>query len=344
MQDDRAGHLSESSQRDMAAMIRPIVLALTVMVSGGVLGCAPALAPLPPSAPLAAPAPPSTRPSAAPTTVPVAATVHGPSRIPSTSWSVVADTRIRVRDTSGRRASGIPEEDQRIETRARVSLELQRAPTGALRGAGQIDSFAVHSTPAASTTSTTAPVQTSLSTSATGLTLPLLIIDALLDSATVRVVTRIPLVNECDRPEVSATALVRDLLVRVPDGVGVGDAWQDSTVSVLCRSGVAMTVYTVARYRAERIGTTARPDVLVLRRELTTRLEGKNRSAFRSLEVVGSGVARQTIDLSLSQGMVLRLEGTSTLTLQVLETVLPAMPRALAVTQNSTIKAERIRR
>jgi hypothetical protein len=241
-----------------------------------------------------------------------------PATVASTSWIVTSLARIRV--------SGSPDE-QRVETQGRVSWALERQVSGAARATGQVDAFTVRSTLDSGRVgggSPSAPIA----------------LEGLMDSAMVRVVTRPPQANECDQVESSATALARELLVRVPDGRKAGDIWRDSTVSLVCRSGVPITVYTTVRSRLERLTD----EFLVVRREILSKLDGKGGSAFRSLELAGTGSGEQRVEINAQTGILERLEGTSTLTLQVRERWPSSPPRMQQVVQRVELKAERVRR
>jgi hypothetical protein len=223
-------------------------------------------------------------------------------------------------------------DEQRVDTRALVSMSFERTATGALRGSGQVDSFTVRSSIADSPTP--APL-----TAAAPSRVSLLLIDAFIDSTSLRVVARPPLANECDRPEVSAMQLARELLVRVPDGVGEGDQWQDSTVTLVCRSGVPLTVYTITY---STLATVSR-ETLVVRREMATRLEGKGGSAFRAFELVGTGSGTQRLEIAARTGILETLQGSSTLTMQLTERIPPGTPRSQQVLQRVELRAERQR-
>ncbi len=241
-----------------------------------------------------------------------------PANIPGASWIVTSAARLRV--------NGVADE-QRVESQARVSWTFDRHPSGSARATGQVDAFSVRS---------------SLDSGRTGAAPPAarLLLDGLLDSAVVRVVTRPPQANECDRYESSAAALARELLVRVPDGFQVGDRWRDSTVSLVCRSGVPITVYTTIISRVERLTD----EVLVVRREIQSTLDGRGGSAFRSLELVGTGSGEQRVEINAQTGILERLVGTSTLTLKVTEHTPSLPPRTQDVVQRVELKAERVTR
>lgn len=248
---------------------------------------------------------------------------------PRTHWTISAVTRLKV---SGAAMPAGVSDEQRIDTRALVSMSFERTATGALRGSGQVDSFTVRSSIADSPTPlvvvAVAPSRPSL-----------LLIDALIDSTNLRVVARPPLANECDRPEVSAMQLARELLVRIPDGVGEGDQWRDSTVTLVCRNGVPLTVYTITR---STLATVSR-ETLVVRREMTTKLEGKGGTAFRAFELVGTGSGSQRLEIAARTGILETLLGTSTLTMQLMERIPPGTPRSQQVLQRVELRAERQR-
>ena len=278
-------------------------------------------APVPtPSPAVAAPALPS----------PIVSTrVLLPRTQPLTTWTISAATRLNV---SGAAMPAGVSDEQRVDTRALVSMSFERTATGALRGSGQVDSFTVRSSIADSPTP--APL-----TAAAPSRVSLLLIDAFIDSTSLRVVARPPLANECDRPEVSAMQLARELLVRVPDGVGEGARWRDSTVTLVCRSGVPLTVYTITH---STLATVSR-ETLVVRREMTTRLEGKGGSAFRAFELVGTGSGTQRLEIAARTGILETLQGSSTLTMQLTERIPPGTPRSQQVLQRVELRAERQR-
>jgi hypothetical protein len=193
-----------------------------------------------------------------------------------------------------------------------------------------VDSFTVRSSITESAKQAAAPTPVKPS---------LLLIDAIIDSTSLRIVTRPPLANECDRPEVSAMQLARELLVRIPDGVAEGNQWRDSTVTLVCRNGVPLTVYTVTRSTLEKLSR----DLLVVKREISTTLEGKGGTAFRAFELVGAGTGSQRVEIAAATGILEKLQGTSTLTMQVVERIPPGAPRSQQVVQRLELRAERMR-
>lgn len=276
--------------------------------------------------PALSPAVPSPRPAPLPPSGPVEAPARAllPSRLASTTWQVQAVARVKV---SGGGVSGAAAAEQRIESRGLVSWSASRQSTGALRAAGQVDSFVVRTSFEAGRSATLPSVPA------------LVLLEATVDSALIRVVTKPLLANECDRPEAGAAALARDLLVRVPDGVSVGSRWKDSTVTLICRSGVPMTVYSTVNSLLEELTG----DRLVIRREIAGRLEGKGGSAFRALELAGTSSGSQRVEIAAQRGTVERLEGSATLMLTAVERLPGNPPRTQQIIQRTDVTAVRAR-
>ncbi len=133
--------------------------------------------------------------------------------------------------------------------------------------------------------------------------------------------------------------LARELLVRIPDGVAQGDQWRDSTVTLVCRNGVPLTVYTTTRSRLEKVSR----ETLVVTRDISTTLDGTGGTAFRAFTLVGSGTGSQRLEIGAVSGILERLQGASTLTMQVVERIPPGAPRSQQVLQRVELRADRVR-
>lgn len=215
----------------------------------------------------------------------------------------------------------VADAEQRIVTDARIAWSADRRPDGGLRGRGTVERFAVRM-PGDSLPSSQGLVAS-------------VVLEALLDSVTARVTTRPLLANECDRPESAAAALAREFLVRVPDGVTEASQWRDSSATIVCRSGVPMTVYSVVESRVEAMTD----DRMRIRRRITQKLSGVGGSAFRGFEIRGAGSGTQRLIVSLPSLTLLSLEGESRLELQVGER-LPGSPmKQQSVTQRVELRA-----
>lgn len=230
------------------------------------------------------------------------------------------DVRSIARVTSD--SAGRPIE-QRIETSGVVTVALQRSTGGAFRGSGRVDSFAVQMM------------------EAEALRIDSVFFDAILDATSLRVVTRPSLVNECDRAETSATALAREILLRVPRAVQVGARWVDSTIAFVCRSGVPIAVRTVNDYVVERIDSREKNAMVHVRRAFIVRMDGKLASPWRPLEVSGVGSGAQQIVIDAVRGAVQSLNGASTITLQLTDRSRASSARTQRVVQQVELKIER---
>lgn len=271
-----------------------------------------------PPAPVVAPPPEAPPVVLAPTRTVVASSVR------DARYEVRTIARVS-RDSAGRST------EQRIESRALVTTSLQRAANGDFRGSGRIDSFTVRGPALAF--DTTAKTQTSQPVS-----LDRMVFDAVLDAQSLRVVARPLLANECDRPETGAMSLAREVLVRVPTSVLAGDKWTDSSITLVCRSGVPIAVRVRSDYVIERIDT--RTNVLLLRRSMVTRLDGKLTSTWRTLDVTGTGSGTQQIIVDMTRGTVQRIDGNSTVTMQVTERNRTNAPRTHRVVQHVELRVE----
>ena len=261
-----------------------------------------------------------------PRVVPPVVVAPSRTRVASTVRDARYDMRsiARVsRDSAGRTI------EQRVESHALVSVSMQRADNGDFRGSGRIDSFTVVGPAAAVDPAVRAPLPVALER---------MMFDAVLDAQSLRVVARPLLANECDRPESGAMSLVRDVLLRLPSSVAAGDRWADSSITLVCRSGVPMAVRTLNAYVIERLDE--RAGRLELRRTQTTRMEGKLVSPWRTLEVAGSGSATQTVSVDVARGVVQRMNGTSTMTLQMTDRSRSNAPRTQRVVQQAELRVE----
>lgn len=241
------------------------------------------------------------------------------------------DVRSITRVTSD--SAGRPIE-QRITTSGVVTIALRRSADGAFRGSGRVDSFTVQMASAFAATST-------INAAPDALRLDSVFFDAILDATSLRVVTRPSLANECDRAETSATALARELLLRIPNTVQVGSRWIDSTIAFVCRSSVPIAVRTVNDYVVERIDGREKNAMVHVRRALTVRMDGKLASPWRPLEISGVGSGSQLIVIDAVRGAVQSLTGTSTITLQFTDRSRPNGARSQRAAQQVELKIDR---
>ncbi len=299
----------------VAASLAIMSLAIMSLVACG----APAAAP-----PVAAPRP---VPEPVPVVVPVVVRASLPASVPERRYEVRSSARIE-RDSAGRK------DEQRVETSALIALTLQRAIDGALRGSGRVDSFAVRVDGA----EVTVPTRPATSAAPIAKTPATVLFDARLDATSLRVVTRPPLPNECDRPEVGATSLVREMMIRIPREIVVGDRWRDSTLSFVCRAAIPISVRSQHEYVAARIDGAGEQQTVVVTRLTTSLLEGRLQNSWRALEVTGTGFGNDEARVDVTTGALLQLEGSATMSLRLTDRSRPSAPRAEQVVQRATLR------
>lgn len=200
------------------------------------------------------------------------------------------------RDSAGRVLS------EHVIARGVISLQGRRDTVGGFRGTGTVDSFTVRGLErvlapgTGEVSSTPVPV----------LSAPALSVnfDATLDARILRVATRPALANECDRAEVGATNLVRDVMVRLPRTLAIGQTWQDSTIGFQCRLGVPITSRTKNNYVIERADKVQDRTELVVRKTSDTQMTGEIKSTWRVMTVTATGRSTQMIRVDATTGVL----------------------------------------
>lgn len=297
--------------------------------------CSPArpaveIAPDPEPAPVVAPpAPP------APTRVTIA-TRHDTLR-----YDVISTARVE-RDSAGQ-----PNREE-IVSRARVSFAMERIGNGPrgraldLRSTGRVDGFVITSSERVSGSRSSAlpGVAAAPSRPVAPLTVPF---DATLNGLTARVSPRPALANECDKPEMSALSLARELLVRLPPELVVGASWTDTTRVFMCRGGVPVTVQQVgtATVRALESGPAGPFTRVHIDRTLQTRVEGQLATSWRSVGLTGQGSGTQRVLVDATTGALVEMQSESTMRLDVHDSARPDQGQQ-SLTQRVTVTARQV--
>jgi hypothetical protein len=232
-----------------------------------------------------------------------------PAVVPSARYQSDVSAALE-RDSAGRAIA------ERVETHALITLNGRRDSLGAFRGTGTVDSFVVRGLEGAlapnrgeAPNSTPVPVLQEK---------PLTVqFEAAFDARNLRVATRPPLANECDRPETGATALVRDLLVRLPKSLTVGQTWSDSSVSFVCRLGVPITSRSKSVYTLERADKVQGGIELVIKRVSDVILAGELKSTWRTVLVNATGKTTHNIRVDGTSGIVRSIESDGLLTIKL---------------------------
>jgi hypothetical protein len=265
---------------------------------------------------------------------PAVARFRLPEQLPLTTYRVEQRARLAL---DGRTVAAA----ETVDLDGRVTVLLRRADEGWLDGSATVDSISQRASP---TVATAAPdAATDRTPPGAGASTASLSLQLRLDPSTWSAQPLSATPNSCDRDD-AAAALARELLVRVPRDVAVGDRWRDSLPSTTCRAGIPVTVVTIVESRlAElRAGTDGAP-LLVVHRTLSTHLTGARRLPWSRLEVFGDGQGSAVVQLDAVRGMPVTIDGESVLQLRVLDGTLPDAPRQHAVTQR-TILTVRIAR
>jgi len=303
----------EFTPTQMRTAVVPPRRAITVLVALGVLGVAAACGggaiKLTPAPTLPPPAPAPVLPI---TLEPVIARWTIPAVVPFTRYLSEVSAALE-RDSAGRVLT------ERVDTRALITLQGRRDTLGAFRGSGVVDSFTVRGLESA-----LAPDQGETKPRTT---VPVLVdppiavlFDAAFDTRNLRVAVKPPLANECDRPETGATNLVRDLLVRLPARLTVGQLWQDSTFSFVCRLGIPITSRTKSSYSVERADKVQGGIELIVRRISELQLNGELKSTWRTMTVSATGRTTHTIRVDATTGVVRSVESDGLLTIKLNDT------------------------
>ncbi len=297
-------------------------------------------------------APPATRPTPPAPVPPMPESVPAARfTLPTTIAQTVYDVRVTTEISLDN--AGVFTRDT-VENTARVSLSLRRDVRGFLRGPGRVDSFTVRGSNASPRVTTERPVRAPGVRMSSGQAQPTtpgqqpqfttVAIDAVLDSSFTRAVVRPPLGNECDRQDAlkaAAAAVARDLLVRVPATLDVGDRWRDSVVTFVCNGGVPMTMRTIIE--SEATGTRDGNRSLLVHRALSMRLDGNDRTPWTQVTIDADGAGVQDAVIDIATGAMVELTGRSTLTVRVTSGSQRDAPRTQQVVQRVTTTAKAIR-
>jgi hypothetical protein len=207
--------------------------------------------------------------------------------------------------------------------------EGQSAP-GTLRASGRVDGFVM--TPTSRLANARASALPGVATLPGSPALPQSVaFDATLDGTITRVAPNPTPANECDHPSLAATALARELLVRLPTTLAVGDAWRETTRVFACRGGVPVTVETTSAFRVLGVETGAEGAVARIERLTTTSASGELASTWRSVSLTGAGQGRYELRVALPTGVVFDVTGQSETRFETRDSARPAGGRAVVV-------------
>lgn len=310
-----------------------LVVVLASLSSAACAPARPAIEPLPDAPPVVVVTPPAPK---APLRLTIA-TSHDTLR-----YDVISTARVE-RDSGGTPVS------EEIVTRARVSFAMERIGVGQLgraldlRSTGRVDGFVISSSErvTGSRSSALSGVASTPSRPVAPLTVPF---DATLNGLTARVSPRPALVNECDKPEMSALSLARELLVRLPPELVVGQSWSDTTRVFMCRGGVPVTVQQVSTSTIQSlvVGPDGAFTQANIARTLQTRVEGQLATSWRTVGLTGRGSGAQQLVVDASTGSLVTLQSESVMQLDVRDSARRDQGQQ-SLTQRVVLTAGRVR-
>ena len=124
---------------------------------------------------------------------------------------------------------------------------------------------------------------------------------------------------ECGTPNRTLLAIAREAIVVPPPTLRVGQMWEDSTSSTVCRGDAPLTTHAVHRYRVAGAVRYGGAEALHLTRSSALELAGEGTQRGISFAVTGRGSA--SADLFLDPALGRFLGGTSESTLELDVTV-----------------------
>jgi hypothetical protein len=114
----------------------------------------------------------------------------------------------------------------------------------------------------------------------------------------------------------AAIEATRDLWVKWPADVGVGDRWRDSTSIQICRDSVPLQVTLSREYRVVAATGDSSARTITVERRSTMGLTGRGSIRGDSTVVTGEGSGTATLRVSATTGWVIDGQATSDLQLR----------------------------
>ena len=114
-----------------------------------------------------------------------------------------------------------------------------------------------------------------------------------------------PVATDCGTPNQLLFAIVREAIVVPPSPVRVGQSWEDSTTSTICRGDVPLTTRTLHRYKASGLVLYEGAQALHLTRSSSLELAGEGAQRGVALSVSGRGTGSADLFLDPALGRFL---------------------------------------
>jgi hypothetical protein len=137
---------------------------------------------------------------------------------------------------------------------------------------------------------------------------------------------------ECTAAHVAAAQGWQESWVGGPAVLEPGMRWRDSTRSIVLRDSIPLAVTSVREFTVREAVLREGRVVLVVDRRSTNQLAGEGRQFGEAVRITGRGEGVMRLEVVLTNGAVLRGDGTSVLTLQLV-----GRRRTQSLTQESAI-------
>jgi hypothetical protein len=123
--------------------------------------------------------------------------------------------------------------------------------------------------------------------------------------------------DPCRSPAEVPLGVIRELLVQLPDSVGIGTSWADSGSYRTCRDGAVLTVSTRRTFRLREFSVGRDEGTLTIERSSRTTLRGSATRGDDTTSVEGMGSGTMTLVVHARTGALLSGEGVGTLEITI---------------------------
>ena len=137
---------------------------------------------------------------------------------------------------------------------------------------------------------------------------------------------------ECTAAHVAAAQGWQESWIGAPAVLEPGTRWRDSTAYVVMRDSIPLAVTSVREFTVREAVMREGRVVLIVDRRSTQQLAGEGRQFGEAVRITGRGEGVMRLEVALTNGGVLRGDGTSVLTLQLV-----GRRRTQSLTQESAI-------
>jgi hypothetical protein len=122
--------------------------------------------------------------------------------------------------------------------------------------------------------------------------------------------------SECGAAAAAAAHATRDLWVRMPARVRIGDTWSDSASTGGCRDGIPLVSTVVRDYRVIAAASADSMTTLTVARRTRLVLRGSGALRGEPVDIVGTGTGQAILHVATGTGWVMDASGESRLALE----------------------------